>query len=131
MVDPIADLLTRIRNAGMARHASTRVPHSKIKETIVQILKDEGYIDSFSVDGVQGPEKHIVVYLKYIDGRRMVINEIKRISKPGRRVYFPAKELPKVRAGLGVSIVSSSKGVMSDRQARKLNVGGEILCEVW
>ena len=131
MVDPIADLLTRIRNAGMARHTSTRIPFSKIKKKIVEILKEEGYISDFSEDAGDGIHKHIVVHLKYIDGARMAMNTMKRISKPGRRVYFPAKDLPKVNAGLGVSIVSSSKGVMTDRKARRLNVGGEVLCEIW
>lgn len=131
MTDPISDLLNRIRNAGLARHASTRVPYSKIKVRIVEILRDEGYVDRFEVDDGDGLRREIVIYLRYLDDRRMAVNTMKRVSKPGRRFYCRADAVPQVKAGLGVAIVSTSRGVISDREARRLNVGGEVLCEVW
>jgi small subunit ribosomal protein S8 len=131
MVDPITDLLNRIRNAAMAQHASTRVPHSKIKESIVDILKREGYLDDYSTDKGDGVHKEIIVHLRYIDDSRTAIKRMRRISKPGRRWYCGAKELPQIKSGLGVAIVSTSKGVMTDRDARRMNIGGEVLCEIW
>ena len=131
MVDPIADLLNRVRNAAMARHASTRAPFSKMKIRLVEILRDEGYIDGFSVDEKDGIHKEIVIHLKYIDNVQSSIKRMRRISTPGRRMYCRAKDIPKVKAGLGVSILSTSKGIMVDRDARQKNVGGEILCEIW
>lgn len=131
MVDPITDLLNRIRNAAMAQHASTRVPYSKIKEHIVEIMKNEGYIDGVEVDKKDGIHKEIIVHLRYIDDSKTAIRTMKRISKPGRRWYSGSKDIPKVNAGLGVAIVSTSKGVMTDRDARRQNVGGEVLCEIW
>ena len=131
MVDPIADLLNRLRNAAMARHTSTRVPYSKTKARILEILKDEGYIDSMVVDEGDGVHKEMIVHLRYIDDFRTAINEMKRRSTPGRRLYCRLKDVPKVKAGLGVAIVSTSKGIMTDREARRLNVGGEVLCEIW
>lgn len=131
MVDPIADLLTRIRNAGLARHASTRVPFSRTKERILEILKEEGYVDSFEVDKVDDVRTDMVVHLRYLDDTRIAINTIRRVSTPGRRVYAGAKDIPTVKNGLGTSIVSTSKGIMTDRDARKQNVGGEIMVEIW
>ncbi len=129
ITDPIADMLTRIRNAGSARHPSVSVPASGMKKSIAQILLDEGYIKDFTVDeeGVQG---NINITLKY-NGREHAIAGLRRVSKPGLRVYAGADELPKVLKGLGIAIVSTSKGVMTDRKARELNVGGEVLAFVW
>ena len=123
-------MLTRIRNAGSARHESVDVPASKMKKSIAQILLDEGYIKAFQIidDGTQGI---IRVTLKYGQNRQKAITGLKRVSKPGLRVYAGAQELPKVLRGLGVAIVSTSKGVMTDKKARELNVGGEVLAFVW
>ena len=131
MVDPITDLLNRIRNAALAQHASTRVPYSGIKESIVSILKNEGYVDDFSLDSGDGVHKEIIVHLRYIDDSKTAIRNMRRISKPGRRNYCRATKLPQVKSGLGIAIVSTSKGVMTDRDARRQNVGGEVLCEIW
>ena len=129
ITDPIADMLTRIRNAGSARHDSVDVPASKMKKSIAQILLDEGYIKSFQIvdDGAQGL---IRIALKY-QGRQQAIQGLKRVSKPGLRVYAGAQELPKVLRGLGVAVISTSRGVMTDKKARELNVGGEVLAFVW
>lgn len=129
LTDPIADMLTRIRNAAAARHDSVDVPASKMKKSIAQILLDEGYIKNFQLvdDGAQGL---IRITLKYA-GRQQVIQGLKRVSKPGLRMYAGTKELPKVLRGLGIAIVSTSKGVMTDKKARELNVGGEVLAFVW
>ena len=128
--DSIADLLTRIRNAQTARHATVSVETSIMKKSIVQILLDEGYISSFEeVDN--GKNKDIVITLKYVNKNQKVITGLKRISKPGRRIYSSCEELPKVLNGLGIVIVSTSKGVMTDREARKLGIGGEVLAYVW
>ena len=128
--DSIADLLTRIRNAQTARHDSVTVETSIMKKSIVQILLDEGYISSFEeVDN--GKNKDIVITLKYVNKNQKVITGLKRISKPGRRIYASCEELPKVLNGLGIVIVSTSKGVMTDREARKLGIGGEVLAYVW
>ena len=130
ITDTIADLLTRIRNASSAKHDTVEIPASNMKKAICQILEDEGYIKSYSVaeDGKQGMIK---VILKYGEGKRPVIMGLKRVSKPGLRIYSNAQELPKVMKGLGVAIISTSKGVMTDRQARKENVGGEVLSFIW
>ena len=130
MSDVIADMLTRIRNANNAKHASVDVPASKMKKSIAQILLDEGYIKSYEVveDGKQGI---IRIQLKYAQGKQKVIRGIKRVSKPGLRIYASCEDMPKVMNGLGVAIVSTSKGVMTDKEARKANVGGEVLCFVW
>ena len=130
ITDPIADLLTRIRNAQAAKHDSVTVPASNMKKAICQILVDEGYIKNLSVeeDGKQGI---ITINLKYAEGRVAVIKGLKRVSKPGLRIYSNAAELPKVMKGLGIAIVSTSKGIMTDRQARKENVGGEVLAFIW
>ena len=128
--DSIADLLTRIRNAQTARHETVSVETSIMKKSIVQILLDEGYISSFEeVDN--GKNKDIVITLKYVNKNQKVITGLKRISKPGRRIYASCEELPKVLGGLGIVIVSTSKGVMTDREARKLGIGGEVLAYVW
>ena len=130
ITDPIADLLTRIRNASSAKHDSVEIPASNMKKAICQILLDEGYIKNFTVveDGKQGV---ITVTLKYLEGKKPVITGLRRVSKPGLRRYSNVEDMPKVIKGLGVAIVSTSKGVMTGRQARKENVGGEILAFVW
>ena len=129
LTDPIADMLTRIRNANSATHEKVDIPHSKIKERIAEILKEEGYISNYKVI-TDGNNKNIRVYLKYA-GRERVIKGIKRISKPGRRVYSSVEEMPRVLSGLGIAIVSTSRGVVVDRVARKENIGGEVLAFVW
>jgi small subunit ribosomal protein S8 len=131
MNDPIADVLTRIRNAGMASHEVTRMPHSKMRERIVEILREEGYVEGFSVEKSEGIGSEMVIQLRYGEGNKPAIHTIKRISKPGRRKYSSASDLPTVKSGLGVAIISTSKGVITDREARRLNVGGEVLCEIW
>ncbi len=128
--DPIADLLTRIRNATQAHHDKVNLPASRLKEQVVQVLKDEGYVKDYvrHKEGVQGS---ITVLLKYGPGGEPVISEITRASRPGLRRYVPVQKIPRVKNGLGVAILTTSKGVMADRQARKLGVGGEVLCTVW
>lgn len=128
MTDPIADLLTRIRNAHHAEKISLTMPGSKIKSAIAKVLKDEGYIDGFKADTDEG-KPTLTIDLKYYEGAP-VIEQIQRISKPGLRVYKSADELPKVNGGLGVAIISTSKGIMTDRAARSAGVGGEVLCSV-
>ena len=130
ITDPVADMLTRIRNANAAKHDTVDIPASKMKKSIAQILLDEGYIRGFRVedDGLQGV---IHITLKYNAGKEKVITGLRRVSKPGLRVYAGADELPKVLRGLGVAIISTSRGVMTDRKARELHVGGEVLAFVW
>ncbi|MBP1758826.1 MAG: ribosomal protein [Firmicutes bacterium] len=131
ITDPIADMLTRIRNASSAKHDTVNVPASKMKKAIAQILLDEGYIKAFQVedDGLQGMIK---IALKYQNpGKEKVITGLRRVSKPGLRVYAGASELPRVLRGLGIAIVSTSKGVMTDKAAREANVGGEVLAFIW
>ena len=130
ITDPIADMLTRIRNAGSAKHETVDVPASKMKKAIAQILFDEGYIKSFQLidDGTQGI---IRITLEYLPGKEKAIQGLRRVSKPGLRVYAGADELPKVLKGLGIAIVSTSKGVMTDKAARAAHVGGEVLAFVW
>ncbi len=128
MTDPISDMLTRIRNGQKARKVSVSMPASKSKEAVARVLKDEGYITDFSTDG-DGAEKSLTVELKYFEGVP-VIEKIQRASRPGLRVYRGKDDLPKVLGGLGVAIVSTSAGVMSDRQAREKGIGGEVLCVV-
>ena len=130
ITDSIADLLTRIRNANTQKHESVEIPASNLKKAIVQILLDEGYIKSFTVteDGKQGVIK---VVLKYTEDKAPVITGLRRVSKPGLRIYSDVESLPKVMKGLGIAIISTSKGVMTDRQARKENVGGEVLAYIW
>ena len=130
ITDSIADLLTRILNANTQKHESVEIPASNLKKAIVQILLDEGYIKSFTVteDGKQGVIK---VVLKYTEDKAPVITGLRRVSKPGLRIYSDVENLPKVMKGLGIAIISTSKGVMTDRQARKENVGGEVLAYIW
>jgi len=130
ITDPIADMLTRIRNANSARHETVDVPASNMKKSIAQILLDEGYIKSFQLidDGTQGV---IRITLKYNAGKHAVISGLRRVSKPGLRVYAGADELPRVLRGLGIAIISTSKGVMTDKAARAAHVGGEVLAFVW
>ena len=129
MNDPISDMLTRIRNANRALLPAIELPHSKMKESIAGILKREGYIADVAVDG-KVPKKVIKLKLKY-QGKKSVIEGLKRISTPGLRRYVGATEIPRVRGGLGVAVVSTSEGLMTDNQARKKNLGGELLCYVW
>lgn len=130
ITDPIADMLTRIRNAGSARHETVDVPNSKMKKAIAEILLEEGYIKSFQLidDGTQGV---IRITLKYLPGKEKVIQGLRRVSKPGLRVYAGADELPQVLRGLGIAIISTSKGIMTDKKARAQHVGGEVLAFVW
>lgn len=128
MTDPIADMLTRIRNGQKARMVSVSMPASSVKTAIARVLKEEGYITDFGTDG-EGAEKSLTIELKYFEGTP-VIEKVRRLSKPGLRVYRGKEELPKVLGGLGIAIVSTSAGVMSDRQAREQGVGGEVLCIV-
>ena len=130
ITDPIADMLTRIRNAGTAKHETVDVPASNMKKAIAEILLEEGYINSFQLvdDGTQGI---IRITLKYLPGKEKAIQGLRRVSKPGLRVYAGADELPRVLKGLGIAIVSTSKGVMTDKAARAAHVGGEVLAFVW
>ena len=130
ITDPVADMLTRIRNANNAKHETVDVPASNMKKAITTILLDEGYIKSFQLieDGGQGI---IRITLKYLPGKEKAIQGLRRVSKPGLRVYAGADELPRVLKGLGIAIISTSKGVMTDKEARKANVGGEVLAFVW
>ena len=130
ITDPVADMLTRIRNANTAKHESVDVPASTLKKAIAQILLDEGYIKSFEIvdDGTQGI---IRIQLKYLAGKEKVISGLRRVSKPGLRVYARKDNIPKVLNGLGIAIISTSRGIMTDREARKQGVGGEVLAYVW
>ena len=130
ITDPIADMLTRIRNANSSKHESVNVPASKLKIEIARILNEEGYINGYEVidDGLQGIIK---ITLKYAANKQKVITGLKRVSKPGLRVYASKEELPRVLRGLGIAIISTSKGIMTDKEARKANVGGEVLAFVW
>ena len=130
MTDPIADLLTRIRNASTANHPVTQVPASKMKQRLLDILKTEGFIADYSLSE-QGPQGTLEIVLKYMPSRKGVITGIERLSKPGCRRYCKSSEIPKVLNGLGVAIVSTSSGMMTDRAARKSGVGGELVCAVW
>ena len=130
ITDPIADMLTRIRNAGAARHATVEIPASSMKKAIAQILLDEGYIKAFEIveNGTQGTIK---ITLKYSATKEKAISGLRRVSKPGLRVYAGADELPRVLKGLGIAIISTSKGIMTDKKARELHVGGEVLAFIW
>lgn len=130
ITDPIADLLTRIRNGLHARHNEVRIPHSKMKTRVAEILVREGYVSDVEV--VPAPtQSEIVVTLKYTEDRTPVISGLRRISRPGLRVYADRRELPRVQGGLGVAVISTSQGVMTDRDARRAGIGGEVLCEIW
>jgi small subunit ribosomal protein S8 len=128
--DPIADMLTRIRNANMVSHETVEMPSSKLKIELAKLLKDEGYIIDYSTK-TEGKFSFLTIVLKYDEKHKPVITNLKRMSKPGLRSYCKSKSLPKVFGGLGVAIISTSKGLMTDRKARKENLGGEILCYVW
>jgi len=128
--DPIADMLTRIRNASQARHRELTMPSSRVKREIARILVEEGFVESFATQ--QGDvQEMLTVQLKYVEGRTPVVSGLKRISKPGLRVYARKTEIPRVLGGLGLAILSTSHGIMTGTQARKLNLGGEVLCYVW
>jgi small subunit ribosomal protein S8 len=129
MSDPISDMLTRIRNAGAAQLPSVELPHSRIKESVAKLLQQQGYITDVSVEG-DTKKKKLKMRLKF-NGKKSVIEGLKRVSKPGLRRYVGATEIPRVRGGLGVAIVSTSEGLLTDQQARKKNLGGELLCYIW
>jgi len=130
--DPVADMLTRIRNANLVFHSETAMPASKLKESLAAILKSEGYIDDYAVeDATDRPGRTLRVKLKYTADRKRTITGIKRVSKPGLRVYTNADSIPRVLGGLGIAILSTNQGLLTDREARQRRVGGEILCHVW
>ncbi len=129
--DTIGDMLTRIRNANLARHQVTEVPSTKMTRNIAAVLKSEGYILDFAEEG-EGVHKHLAISLKYRGkGRQPIINTLKRVSKPGLRVYSNRRDLPRVLGGIGIAIISTSSGIMTDREARRSGLGGEVLCYVW
>ena len=130
MTDPIADMLTRVRNAAMVRHRRVVVPHSNVKEAIARILVEEGFVSGYTVTEDQ-PQANLIMGMKYTGKGDPVISNLERVSKPGRRVYVGYREIPWVRSGLGINIVSTPRGVMTGRRARKEGVGGEIVCNVW
>jgi small subunit ribosomal protein S8 len=130
MIDPISDMLTRIRNAGLAQKPAVEVPHSNMKESIANILKKEGYVSAVEVLSPKKASRSIKLQMKY-QGKKTVLEGLRRISTPGRRVYVGSTEIPRVRGGLGVAILSTPEGVMSGVDARKKNLGGELLCFVW
>jgi small subunit ribosomal protein S8 len=131
LTDPISDMLTRIRNATMARHERVVIPASRLKKAVAEILVSEGYVSSAQSETGENGFEALTVVLKYGRDRAPAIEGIRRISRPGRRVYVPCKDIYKVRQGLGISLLSTSRGLMSDREARKQGVGGELLCEIW
>jgi small subunit ribosomal protein S8 len=132
MTDPIADMLTRIRNANVAMHDSVHMPSSKVKEALAAILVKEGYVEGYEVGEESGrPGRQLTVRLKYSPERERTISGLRRVSKPGLRVYSKAEQAPKVLGGLGVAVLSTSQGLMTDREARRRRVGGEVLCYVW
>ena len=133
VTDPISDMLTRIRNAALARHDRVRIPASRLKLTIADVLKSEGYVSDVTVEDPDSnvTTKVITLVLKYGRDRVPAIEGIRRVSRPGRRIYVRAMEIPKIKSGLGIAVLSTSRGIMSDRQARKAGVGGELLCEIW
>ena len=130
MTDPVADMLTRVRNANQALHDQVLMPASKLKAEIAKLLEAEGYIVGWEESG-EGKEKTLLVKLKYDKSRRQVISGLRRISKPGRRVYVDRGEIPKVLGGMGVAVISTSQGLLSGQEARRRGIGGEVLCEVW
>ncbi|MBI2168333.1 MAG: 30S ribosomal protein S8 [Actinobacteria bacterium] len=132
MTDPVADMLTRIRNANLVFRDEAAMPASKLKESLAQILKEEGYIDDFSVeDATERPGRTLRIRLKYTNDRKRTITGLKRVSKPGLRVYTKADSIPRVLGGLGIAILSTNQGLLTDREARQRRVGGEIICQVW
>ena len=131
VTDTIADMLTRIRNANQMRYEEVKVPASNIKKEIARILKEEGFIKDYKIDSEENTQGMITLYLKYTDKKERVITGLRRISKPGLRVYAKNDEIPKVLNGLGIAIISTSKGIMTDKEARKENIGGEVLAYIW
>ena len=135
MTDPIADMLSRIRNAALARHDRTEMPHSHLKQHLAEVLKSEGFIDDVRVsdtpEGTAGGPKVLTLVMRYGKGKESAIDGVRRVSTPGRRVYVRHDRIPRVRSGMGVSILSTSRGVMTDKDAKKQRVGGELLCEIW
>ena len=132
MTDPIADMLTRIRNANIAFHDDVAMPSSKLKEAVAGILQREGYITDFEVDELPGrPGKRLIIRMKYTNDRRRTISGLKRVSRPGLRVYKKADAVPRVLGGMGIAILSTNQGLLTDREARERKVGGEVLCQVW
>ncbi len=129
MTDPIADMMIRIKNALLVRHSQVIVPHSKLKEAVAKVLLENNYLEAVEVNPVK-PQAELVLKLKYV-GKLPAITDVKRVSKPGRRLYAPADKVPQALGGYGITIVSTSKGIVTDAEARKLNVGGEIMCQVW
>lgn len=132
MTDPIADMLTRIRNANIAMHDTTAMPSSKVKEALAKVLLSEGYIEGFEVeDDPIRPGRRLTVYMKYTPERKRTISGIKRVSKPGLRVYSKSDSVARVLGGFGIAVLSTNKGLVTDREARKRRIGGEVLCHVW
>ena len=130
MTDPISDMLTRIRNAGTARHLETSCPASKMKKAVAEVLKSEGFLGDVREEG-DGPRKQLVLGIRYNDEGKPMIDGLRRISRPGRKVYVGAEDVPRLRGGLGLVVMSTSRGIMGDRDARAAHIGGEVLCEVW
>ncbi len=130
MTDPISDMLSRIRNAGIARHAETWCPHSKLKAAIARLLSEEGFLGEVS-DDVRDGHRVLLMRIRYDESGRALIDGLRRVSKPSRRVYVGSDAIPKVRNGLGIGVISTSRGIMTDRGARESSVGGEYICEVW
>ena len=130
MTDPISDMLARIRNGSLSRHDRVEMPHSKLKRNIAEVLKQEGFVDDVRESDGEG-KKTLTVVLRYSRDKSSAIDGVRRVSAPGRRVYVRYDRIPRVRSGMGVSILSTSRGVMTDRQAREQKVGGELLCEIW
>ncbi len=131
MTDPIADMLTRIRNAGRAHHPEVRVPHSRLKAAVARVLEREGFLAAVHEETAEDGHPVLRIELRYGDEGECIVESIRRRSRPSRRVYVAKEEIPRVRNGLGVAVLSTSKGVLSDRQAREAGVGGELICEVW
>jgi small subunit ribosomal protein S8 len=129
MIDPISDFITRIKNAVMAKHTTVALPYSKLKESLAEILKREGYLSDISIDTTK-PFPELILTLKYI-GKQTAVTDVRRLSKPGRRLYAPAKQIPRALGGYGITILSTNRGVLTDSDARKMNVGGELLCQIW
>lgn len=129
MNDPIADMIIRIKNALLARHETVVVPHSKLKEQLSRILMENNYVESYQVEQ-KSPQSEIVFKLRYV-GKVPAITDVKRVSKPGRRVYTSSMKIPRALGGYGITVVSTSRGIMTDKEAKKQNVGGEVLCQIW
>jgi len=128
--DPISDMLTRIRNANMAEHKQVQIPHSKMKTEIARLLKEEGYIKDFTTENIEG-KATLVLFLKYMEDQKPVIQGLRRVSRPSRRHYVGAEDVPRVLGGIGTAFLSTSTGILTDNDARKAHVGGEVLCYIW